>query len=94
MNRPSGISRIIDASRILRVVLAAVVTMVMTGDPIVTVAAETGGGAQAALAAVVSIETRDAGGQLVGVGTGFLSIPTSSRFRPTRCGAQPRAWRE
>ena len=75
MNRPSGISRIIDASRILRVVLAAVVTMVMTGDPIVTVAAETGGGAQAALAAVVSIETRDAGGQLVGVGTGFFIHP-------------------
>lgn len=70
-----GISRILDASRSLRVLLAVVVTMVVTGEPLVAVAGEIGGGAQAALAAVVSIETRDASGQLVGVGSGFFIHP-------------------
>lgn len=75
MSSSPGISRIPDASRSSRVLLTAIVTMVVTGDSLVVVAAETGGGAQAALAAVVSIETRDAGGQLVGVGSGFFIHP-------------------
>lgn len=68
-------SRVFDAAGSLQVLLAVIVTMAVIGDSLVAVAAETGGGAQAALATVVSIETRDAGGQLVGVGSGFFIHP-------------------
>ena len=75
MTRLPGIARILETSRSMRILLTTVVTMGVTGDAHVVVAAEIGGGAQAALAAVVSIETLDADGQLVGVGSGFFIHP-------------------